>query len=126
LGNEDPLPHNVHSTSNTGDVFNTTIPRSGAAYSFQPKQEELMVRLGCDIHRWMTAYVGVVSNPFFAVTSPTGAFEISNVPSGTYTIRAWQEHYGTTEKTVKVVPGAVAVVDFSYQSDKKAPSARTP
>jgi len=42
----------------------------------------------------MTAYIGVVSHPYFAVTGSDGTFEIDNVPVGTYTILTWHERYG--------------------------------
>ena len=40
------------------------------------KNEEVMLRLGCDVHSWMTAYVGVVTNPYFAVSDASGSFDI--------------------------------------------------
>jgi hypothetical protein len=48
-----------------------------------------MVRFKCDVHPWMFAYVGVVEHPFFAVTDKDGAFKISDVPNGKYTIEAY-------------------------------------
>jgi len=62
----------------------------------------------------MNAYVGVVTNPYFAVTGKTGNFEIDNVPAGTYTIEAWQERYGLVSKTITVKPGATATIDLTY------------
>src|SRR5687767_1096930 len=91
IRNSDNLLHNVHSLTNRDNRFNFGQARAGVVDSFRMKNEEVMMRLGCDIHRWMTAYVGVVSHPYFAVTDAAGVFEIKNVPSGTYTINAWQE-----------------------------------
>ena len=49
---------------------------------------EVMVRFKCNVHGWMRAYVGVMAHPYFAVTDADGAFKITNLPPGTYTIGA--------------------------------------
>jgi hypothetical protein len=124
VGNDDPLLHNVHSVSAGANTFNTSIGISGGAFTYKPKEEEIMFRLACDVHRWMIAYVGVVSNPYFTVTGSTGTFEIPNVPAGTYTIQAWQEQYGPVMKPVKVTAGGVTTVDFVYTGKEKAGTGR--
>jgi len=118
IRNSDNLLHNVHSVTNNDNQFNFGQARAGVVDSFRMKKEEVMMRLGCDIHRWMTAYVGVVSHPYFAVTDAAGVFEIRNVPPGTYTIDAWQERFGTLKKAVKVTAGGTATVDFAYTGEK--------
>lgn len=114
--NSDPVAHNVHGVSKGANRFDVTVPAGGVPLSFRPKQEEVMLRVICNLHRWMVTYVGVAANPFFAVTSQGGTFEIDEVPAGTYTIEAWQERYGLVKKTVKVAAGATATVDFTYDS----------
>lgn len=112
--NSDTLVHNVHSASAKGNDFNETQPHSDMVFNYKPKAEETMLHIKCDVHSWMNAYVGVVSHPYYAVTSADGAFKITNVPPGKYTIRAWQERYGWVTQTVQVKPGATATVDFAY------------
>jgi hypothetical protein len=124
IGNDDPLLHNVHSVSAIGNTFNTSIATSGGAYTFKPTKDEVMFRLACDIHRWMIAYVGVVTNPYFTVTGANGTFEIDHIPPGTYTIQAWQEQYGPVMKTVKIATGEVTTVDFTYTGNEKTGSGR--
>jgi plastocyanin len=116
IRNSDALLHNVHSSSAVGNSFNVAQPMAGMTYDFKPAKDEVMLKVGCDIHRWMTAFVGVVSHPYFAVSDAGGSFEIGKVPAGTYTIRAWQERFGEISKTVAVKAGAVATVDFSYSA----------
>jgi plastocyanin len=113
--NSDDLLHNVHSTSAAGNGFNVGQPLAGMVYSFTPKTEEMMLPIGCDLHRWMTAYVGIVSHPYFAVSGADGLFEIANVPAGTYTIKAWHERFGELKKPVTVKPGATTI-DFRYEA----------
>ena len=114
IRNSDDLLHNVHSVSNHDNQFNFGQARAGVVDSFRMKNEETMLKLGCDLHRWMTAYVGVVNHPYFAVTDAAGLFEIRNVPPGTYTIDAWRERFGILKKSVKVTAGGTANVDVAY------------
>src|SRR5882672_7545723 len=59
IRNSDDWLHNVHSQSTRNSSFNAGQPKAGLVYSYKPTQEEVMVKLGCDVHSWMTAYVGV-------------------------------------------------------------------
>ena len=120
IRNSDPLLHNVHGTSVRDNGFNIGQPLAGMANQFRLKDEEIMLRLKCDVHSWMTAFVGVVSHPYFAVSHDAGIFEIDNVPVGTYTIQAWHEQYGSLMQTVRVKAGAPTTVDFSYTGSEKA------
>jgi plastocyanin len=112
--NSDALLHNVHGLSKSSNAFNVGQPVAGAVTQFQLKQEEIMLRVSCDIHRWMTAYVGVVSHPYFATSGAAGTYAIENVPPGTYSIQAWHEQYGVRTEKVSVTAGASSTIDFAY------------
>jgi polysaccharide lyase family 4-like protein len=114
IRNDDDLLHNVHSSSAVGNSFNVGQPKAGMVFSFTPKAPEVMLPLACDVHRWMTAYVGIVAHPYFAVSGAGGTFTIAKVPAGTYPIKAWHERFGELTKKVTVKPGAAATIDFSY------------
>jgi hypothetical protein len=119
--NGDNLLHNVHGLSGRGQGFNIGQPLAGMVNRVPLKQEETMLKLSCDVHTWMRAYVGVVKHPYFAVTGSDGRFEIANVPAGSQTIQAWHEQYGQLTKTVVVKPGGATSVDISF-SAAQAPS----
>jgi plastocyanin len=122
IRNSDNLFHNVHSISdNPGNSFNLAQAKAGAVDNFKMKTED-MLSMGCDVHRWMKAYIGVVAHPYFAVTDAKGNFQILNVPPGTYTINAWHEQYGPVKKSVKVTAGGTVTVDFSYTGNEKKPA----
>jgi hypothetical protein len=121
--NSDDLLHNVHSLSAAGNAFNIGQPLSGMVYKFQLRDEEVMLRIKCDVHRWMTSYVGVVSHPYFAVSGADGTFTIANVPPGDYTLRAWHERYGELRIRAQVKAGQTAVADFGYSGNEKPPVA---
>jgi plastocyanin len=117
--NDDNLLHNVHSISTAGNGFNVGQPMAGVQYDVRLKDEEIL-KLKCDVHRWMTAYVGVVSHPYFAVSGVDGSFTISSVPAGRHTISAWHERFGTLKQTAVVKPGATTTVTFAYAGGEKA------
>jgi plastocyanin len=117
--NSDMLLHNVDASSGKNNGFNVAQPRAGLVYEFKPKNEEIMLHLKCDVHNWMNAYVGIVTNPYFAVSNTMGTFEIDRVPPGTYMLEAWHERFGLISKPVTVKAGAVASVDFDYASNEK-------
>ena len=50
-----------------------------------------IVRVFCDIHSHMNAFILVFSHPFFAMTDADGRYRIDNVPPGTYSVIAWNE-----------------------------------
>jgi plastocyanin len=117
--NSDELHHNIHSLSARGNGFNVSQPKAGMVQEFRLKDEEIMLRVTCDVHRWMTAFVGVVNHPYFGTSGADGTFAISNVPAGTYTIQTWHERYGTLSQTVRVSAGATSTVDFAYTGSEK-------
>jgi hypothetical protein len=77
-------------------------------------QPEVMVRVMCNIHPWMRAYIGVLPHPFYAVTSSDGVFEIRNLPPGQYTLEAWHEKLGTQQQKVTVGPKESPKVEFIF------------
>jgi plastocyanin len=113
VSNSDQGTHNVHGISSGSDGFNVAQPMAGMSNEFRLKTEGIL-RLVCDLHPWMVAFVGVVGHPYFAVTGPDGMFEIRNVPAGTYSVEAWHERLGVVTSSVGVEPGGVADVEFVY------------
>jgi Carboxypeptidase regulatory-like domain len=118
--NDDDTLHNIHSLSTKGNSFNTGQPKAGLTFKTPLKNEEVMLHVKCDVHPWMTGYIGVVSHPYFAVSGASGAFTISNVPPGHYTVQAWHERYGTTTRTIDVKAGATTTIDFVYSGAEAA------
>ena len=114
ITNNDPLLHNLNSQSSTSNSFNVSQPMQGMVYEVRLEEEDSMLRIRCDLHRWMTEYIGVVSHPYFAATDLSGTFVVDDVPTGTHTIQAWHEEYGVLTQTVTVEAGAVVMADFTY------------
>lgn len=110
--NDDGL-HNVHGSSTDRDSFNVSQPVSGMTNTFHPRDPGIL-RLKCDVHTWMVAFVGVVTHPYFAVTGADGAFALHDVPEGSYSVRTWHERFGTIAMPVRVEAGHDASVDIRY------------
>jgi plastocyanin len=119
--NSDELMHNVHSLSTRGNGFNVSEPKAGMVQQFRLKDEETMLRVKCDVHSWMIAFVGVVSHPYFAVSSTAGTFEIAGVPAGIHTIQAWHERYGMLTQKVRVQASTTTTVNFAYTGTERPP-----
>jgi len=98
--NGDPLLHNLHSVSTENPTFNRTQPK-GRTIPIVFKKAET-IRVDCDLHTWMRAWVVVAEHPFYAVTGPNGDFTLDNIPPGKYTLKIWQEVLGTVTRDVTV------------------------
>jgi plastocyanin len=106
--NTDRLLHNLHSDSKGNPKFNRTQPR-GRTIPIVLKEPEI-IRVNCDLHPWMRAWVVVADHPFYAVTNDQGEFILDNVPPGEYTLQLWQESLGAVTKDVTVREEAITAV----------------
>jgi len=109
--NNDRTYHNVFSLSK-GQRFD--LGRYGAGHSKAVRFDHPgVVRVFCDIHSHMNAFILVFNHRFFNITDPDGSYEIDGVPPGTYTLVAWIE--GAVRDTKSVSVGAdqrVVEADF--------------
>ena len=113
--NSDPTLHNVHAMPKSNTGFNMGMATKGQTIEKKFIKPEQMVRMKCDVHGWMTAYVGVMDHPWFAVSDSSGNFSIANLPAGEYTLEAWHEKLGTQTAKVSVTDaGAKAPVEFTF------------
>jgi plastocyanin len=112
IRNGDPLLHNVRSNGVINQAFNKSTPLEGVKFDHTFATREVMVPFKCDVHGWMSAYVGVLDHPYFGTTAPDGKVILGNLPPGTYTIEAWHELLGT--QTLQVTIGAKESKDVSF------------
>jgi len=117
--NSDPLLHNVHATPKPGTgnkEFNFAQVLKGQVNEKVFDAPEVLVRIKCDVHPWMGAYVGVMENPFFAVSGADGSFSIAGLPAGNYTVVAWHEVFGEQTMEVTVPASASTEANFTFKS----------
>ena len=99
--NNDETYHNVFSLSSTKPF---DLGRYAAGHSQSVKFDRPgIVRVFCDIHSHMSAFILVFAHRHFAVTDDEGRYKLDNVPPGTYTVIAWNESTPTDSRRI-VVP----------------------
>jgi plastocyanin len=119
--NNDETYHNVFSLSKP-KPFDLGRYAAGSSKSVRFDRPG-MVRVFCDIHAHMSAFILVFSHRYFAVTDTEGRYRLDNVPPGTYNVVAWNE--GTREDTRKVVvpeSGGDVELNFALARSSATPS----
>jgi plastocyanin len=112
--NGDPFFHNVFSLSKARrfDLGRYAAGRSKSVRFDEPG----IVRVFCDIHSHMSAFILVFAHRFFAVTDDQGRYRIDRVPPGTYTVTAWYEGVVQQSRTITVPDeGGTVDLDFSLR-----------
>ena len=113
FGNSDAVLHNVHAaTAGSALIFNKVIPIKGQTFT-ETFPEPGLVRVKCDIHTWMTAWLFVADTPYAAVTDAEGRYAFHGVPPGTYPLHAWHELLGEKIRSVVVPRNGVAQADVT-------------
>ena len=109
--NNDQTYHNVFSLSSTKpfDLGRYAAGRSKSIRFDRPG----IVRVFCDIHSHMSAFILVFAHRHFAVTDDEGRYRLDNVPPGTYTVIAWNESAPSDSRRV-IVPEAGGDVETNF------------
>jgi len=108
--NSDFIFHNVFSLSRTSRF---DLGRYAAGRSKSVRMDRTgVVRVFCDIHSHMNAFILVFNHPFFNVTDPEGRFELRSLPAGTYNVVGWYEGEARITRAVVVPPGGWAEIDL--------------
>ncbi len=112
--NNDATYHNVFSLSKTKrfDLGRYARGRSKAVQFDRPG----IVRVFCDIHSHMSAFVLVFSHPFYATTSDAGRYRIDGIPPGDYTVTAWYEGSARDTRAI-TIPAHGGAVDLDFVVD---------
>jgi len=109
--NQDDIFHNVFSDSDAKqfdlELYKGNPPEKRVFFGKPGK-----VDVYCSIHANMHCIVLVLENPYFALSDAGGKYSITNVPPGTYKVKAWHERMPADEQEVVVPTNGTAKADF--------------
>jgi hypothetical protein len=115
IKNSDPVFHNTHSYIKGRTVFNLGLPDQGSEVEKKMKRPGVM-SVKCDSHPWMLGYVFLSNHPYAVVTNKKGEFSITDIPAGSYKVKAWHEGFGDIELgEVTVDAGKTVMVKAEFK-----------
>lgn len=114
LLNHDKVMHNIHTASTVNPIINKAHPSFRKKLTFTLDKPET-IKVKCDIHGWMSAWFIVTEHPYYTLTDATGAFTLTDVPPGKYTLEAWHETLGKQTQQVTVNAQGESKVVFEWR-----------
>jgi hypothetical protein len=114
ISSEDPVLHNTHpqNAETNATIYNIALPYKGFSVTKPLPATPQLIKVKCDAHEWMHAWIWEFDHPYFATTGDDGKFTIKDVPPGTYTLVAWQEAAGEKSMPVTVAAGKTVTADI--------------
>jgi plastocyanin len=115
--NSDRTMHNIHIVPpGSDDSSGFDISQAPMAGTEQHifRDTGLMIPIRCNNHPWMEAFLNIVKNPFFAVSSTEGTYKIQGLPPGTYTLVAVHEKLGTQSQQITIESHKAATSNFAF------------
>ena len=111
--NSDPILHTAHGMF-TSDQPQFNVGLFPGRVSRKPLVAAGLVKIQCEVHPWMSAYIVVTDHPYHAVTDAYGEFLINDIPAGSYRVKVWHESLGTEEKPIEAKAGVTTKLDFIF------------
>ena len=124
IRNLDPILHNLHVRRDTrfGPTVMNVIQPAGTRSVYKSFSEAGFLDVRCDVHPFMSAFIDVFDHPYFAVTDLTGSFAMTKVPPGQYKLQIWHEQFGTSERTITVLPGENVTFEIEIGGKNPVPA----
>ena len=110
--NSDTVLHHPKAQGGEKTAFSFPMPLKGHTVGKRLDKVETL-RVTCESHPWMRAFVLVLDAGIYAVTDEQGAFTLPNVPAGKHKLKLWHERLGEREETVEVTSGETATRDLT-------------
>jgi len=115
--NHDQIHHHVYSFSRT-KTFELPLYKGQDAPPVTFDKPGV-VKVGCNIHDWMSAVILVLPNSHYTTTDAEGNFKLSGLTAGTYELQAWHERSRTEvppiPATLASSPAASPAANITFQ-----------
>jgi hypothetical protein len=110
ISSNDTVLHNTHpqNAETNATIYNVALPFKGFSVTKPLPGNPGLIKVKCDAHEWMHAWIMELDHPYYATTGADGHFTIKDVPPGTYTLVAWHEAAGEKSEPVVVAAGQTA------------------
>jgi Polysaccharide lyase family 4, domain II len=107
VSSNDPVLHNYHpqNPDTNATIYNVAIPFPGFSVTKPLPAVTGLIKIKCDAHEWMHAWIMELDHPYYATTDSNGHFTIKDVPSGAYTLAVWHEAAGEKSAPITVAAG---------------------
>ncbi len=115
--NNDGILYNLHTYSVANPPINMTQTKFKKKMTISFHLPE-MVKAGCDVHPWMSAWIVVAEHPYYTLTDEDGSFTLTDIPAGSYTLEFWQEKFGRQIKFVTVTADKDVIIEVTYPGKK--------
>ena len=120
IKNSDATLHNIHGLPKLNSEFNFAMPKVVKEKAIKMAKAENFIKIKCDVHSWMKAYVSVFDHPYFAVTDDSGHYQINNIPPGDYEVIAWQEKFKDKTLNASVtISDSASAQNFTFVKPSK-------
>ncbi|CUS37201.1 conserved exported hypothetical protein [Candidatus Nitrospira nitrosa] len=123
--NRDPVSHDIQGYAYDQAGVDIVLHRpalhvSGTTDVVQLVKGRKVFTMQCGMHPYMQNWGYAIDNPYYAVTGPTGAFTIGDLPSGTYRLKVWHPTLGTHEREITVKPNETVMLDLAFDTTQAA------
>jgi polysaccharide lyase family 4-like protein len=107
ISSDDPILHNTHpqNAETNATIYNIALPFKGFSVTKPLPANPELIKIKCDAHEWMHAWIMELDHPYYTTTGPDGHFTIKDVPPGNYTLAVWHEAAGEKSEPVVVAAG---------------------
>lgn len=125
VGSVDSVLHQLHVDVQGADgkslraPANQALPPGPGRLKVKPWQPGWVAFRGVHAHPWMIATVRVFDHPYHVVTGADGSFDLTGVPAGKYTLKAWHERFGEVTRNVEVVAGYPSRVELEFGAQQQ-------
>ncbi len=123
--NSDPVAHNIHTyelipikkKTLRRDLFNVRQTEQGHKFTQKIKlRRGKSVKVNCDIHNFMLAWLYVIEHPYYAAVGENGSFSIADIPPGTYKVNAWHPTLGIQKGKITLSASGKTEIHFEFSS----------